>query len=363
MRATEIVRRRLVAHRLTGEPFASAVDAVRWLGAVQSQDYAAAKWGLSLRSRTATEAEVERLFNQGAILRTHVPRPTWHFMLPEDAGWLISLLGPRVRRGLTGRFRQLGIDETVIRGAEKAFESALQPGNPLTRQELATFLAARGISPEGQRLPHLLAAAELDRLLISGPRRGRQFTYGLFDERVVQPRRLDRAEALVELARRYLRSRGPASVQDFAWWSGLAASDARRGILDTGMEREEIDGQELWFDATSARGDAIPGGAHLLPNFDEYTVAYRDRSALDPDGAVDASLFSFGSVLSNVVTLDGIVRGSWRRTLERLRVTVDIRPVDRFRRGERAAVGGAAERLGRFLGLPVRLAWPERPGR
>ena len=150
---TDIAARRLHAQRLTGEPFTSAVDAVRWLGAVQSQDYAGAKWALGQRTRGATEAEFDRLCDEGAILRTHVMRPTWHLVLPEDIRWLLELTGPRVRLGLAARYRQLEIDEGVVARASAAFTGALAGGDYLTLPELGEVLRAAGISPDGQRLP------------------------------------------------------------------------------------------------------------------------------------------------------------------------------------------------------------------
>src|ERR1700736_2352993 len=182
----DIASRRLHTQRCSGEPFASAVEAVRWLGAVQSQDYAGAKWALGQRTRGATENELDRLFDEGAILRTHVMRPTWHFVLPEDIRWLLELTAPRIRLGLAARYRQLEIDEGVVARAGAAFTAALAGGRQLTRAELGKVLRAAGISPEGQRLPHLLSAAELDGLITSGPRQGKQFTYALLEERALK---------------------------------------------------------------------------------------------------------------------------------------------------------------------------------
>src|SRR5467141_167303 len=311
-----IAARRLRAQRLTGKPFASPVEAVRWLGAVQSQDYAGAKWALAQRSRAITDAAFDRLFDEGAILRTHVMRPTWHFVAPEDVGWLLDLTAPRIRRGLVARYRELGIDAKQSVRAAAAFAAALVGGRHLTRTELGRVLTAAGISPEGQRLPHLLMGAELDKVIVSGPRRGRQFTYGLFEERAPKSRELERNQSLGELTSRYFRSHGPAQIQDFTWWSGLTAAEARMGIELAGaaLGHRVIEGKDYWYEAAAAAFRGTAPVAHLLPNFDEYTVGYRDRSALLPTGGrFDPSLFSFGSMLSNVVTIDGIVRGAWRR--------------------------------------------------
>jgi hypothetical protein len=349
-------------HRLVGARFETPVAAVRAFGAVQAQDFPAAKWGLAQRSRPTTDAAIDRLYDDGKILRTHVMRPTWHFVLPEDIRWLIGLTSSRLRDGLAGRRRQLEIDERLIVRANAAFVRALGGGRALTRRELGDVLSGAGISAAGQRLPHLLGHAELDGVLVSGPRRGKQHTWALLEERVPKAPSVDRPEALAELTRRYFRSHGPAQVGDFVWWSGLTTADARLGLelVGTGLEREVVEGKPYWFDpeaAPPARG-RVRTIAHLLPNFDEYTVGYRDRAAaLHPDRPFDPTLFSFGSILANVVVIGGLVRGSWRRLVGRDTVRVEVRLLDKLSAAERAAVEDAGRRLGLFLERPLQLVW------
>jgi hypothetical protein len=356
----DLAARRLHAQRLTGEPFKSPPDAVRWFGAVQSQDYAGAKWAVGQRSHGTTDAELDRLFDEGSILRTHVMRPTWHFVLPEDIRWLLDLTGSRIRLGLAARYRQLELDEKAVAGASAAFARALAGGKHLTRGELGRVLRAARVSPEGQRLPHLLMRAELDGLIVSGPRRGKEFTYGLLDERVRKARILERAEALGELTRRYFLSHGPAQLQDFLWWSGLTAADARSGIALAGaaLERQAVDGKDYWFGVGTGTGRVGAGMAHLLPNYDEYSVGYRDRAAMIQAGIpFDPSFFSFGSVLSNVLTIAGRVRGAWRRVSAGGAVRVELRVLERLAPPEVAAAVKAGALMSRFLERPVELAW------
>jgi hypothetical protein len=353
-----LAARRLHSQRLAGPPCASAVDVARWLTAVQSQDYGASKWALAQRVTETTDAEIDRIFDKGGILRTHVMRPTWHFVLPDDIRWLLELTGPRVRAGLMSRHRQLEIDEDLIARAEEAFIAGLTGGKSVTRPEMGEALRASGIAAEGQRLPHLLMAAELDGIIVSGPRQGKQHTFALLEERAPQARSLPGEEALAELTLRYFRSHGPAQIGDFVWWSGLTTADARRGIALAGsaLVHEVMDGAEYWSGAEADTAPDMTGLAHLLPNFDEYTVAYRDRSAvIDPDLRFDPSLFSFGSVLSNIVTIEGRTRGAWRRTIARDRVRVDVQLLAALTPVEADAVTRAAERVGRFLERPVEL--------
>ena len=361
---TDLAARRLHAQRLIGQRSASPVEAVRWLGAVQSQDFAAAKWALAQRTRATTEARIDRLYDDGSILRTHVMRPTWHFVLPEDIRWLIALTSSRLRDGLAGRRRQLEIDDRLIVRANAAFEKALEGGGALTRPELGEALGTAGISAAGQRLPHLLGHAELDAVLVSGPRRGKQHTWALLEERVPKAPPMERPEALAQLTGRYFRSHGPAQVADFVWWSGLTTADARLGLelVGSALAHEVVEGKPYWFDReVGAPRRVAPRSrtvAHLLPNFDEYTVGYRDRAAtLHPDRPFDPTLFSFGSILANVVVTGGLVRGTWRRLVGRDTVRVEVRLLDQLSVAERAAVEEAGRRLGRFLERALQLVW------
>jgi hypothetical protein len=370
----DIATRRLHSQRLAGEPLAGVADVVGWLGAVQSQDYPAATWAIGQRTHGASTSTVNRLFDDGAILRTHVLRPTWHFVLPGDIRWLLALTAPRIRAGIAGRLRELELDAATITRAETAFTTALAGGRRLTRPELGEVLRAAGIAPDGQRLPHLIMAAELDALIVSGPRRRHEFTYALFDERVPSAPTLDREHALCRLAHRYFRSRGPAQVQDLAWWAGLTLAEAARGaagaegvgpdasstgtVASTGLASELIDGKRYWFDPSSRPRSTRTTAAHLLPNFDELTVGYRDRSALDhPDGRFDPTLFAFGSLLSNVLVIRGRVRGAWRRVLSPRAVHLQVRLLDALSPSEIAAVGRAAARLSAFLERSVDVEW------
>ena len=253
------------------------------------------------------------------------------------------------------------IDEGVEARAGSAFTAALSGRPPPSRPELGEVLRAAGISPDGQRLPHLLMGAELDGLIASGPRHGKQFTYALLEERAPKARALDRADAVAELTRRYFRSHGPAQVQDFARRVWPTESRRREGELcscDAALEHQVIEGKDYWFDAAVGQASKATTVAHLLSNFDEYTVAYRDRAAaIHPDRPFATDFFSFG-ILSNVVTVGGRVRGAWRRTVERGGVKVQVRLLDRLASAEVSALEDAGHRLGRFLERPVELIWP-----
>src|SRR5690349_7859666 len=217
MPSLDILRRRFANQHLTRPQATEPVEIVAHLGAVQAQDYAAAKWALALRLRGATDASLDAAFNAGAILRTHVLRPTWHFVAPADVRWLLELTAPRVRAVSVPYLRKHGLDTAALRKSRRVLERNLA-GAALTREELAQPLAAAGLPVKGEALAYQLIAAELDGLICSGPRRGKQHSYVLLEERVAPARTLSREEALAELALRYLRSHGPALPQDLAWW-------------------------------------------------------------------------------------------------------------------------------------------------
>ena len=278
----EIAWRRLAGQFLTVPGPAKPADVVRRLGAVQAQDYAGAKWALAQRTKAATDAAVDRAVDAGTIVRTHVLRPTWHFVAACDLRWMLALTGPRISRALASYNRVLEITPAVIHRSHAAITKALEGGRHLTRAEVAAVLSRAKVGAlTGHRFGRLVVQAELDAIICSGARRGKQSTYALLDERVTAARGFERDTALAELARRYFPTRGPASAHDFAWWSGLTVADARRAVAILGRELEPIDvgGRPFWMSA-GAKAPPRKPCAHLLPNYDEYFIGFVDRSAI-----------------------------------------------------------------------------------
>jgi hypothetical protein len=354
----DIAHGRLANQRLTETTFTTAAEVVGWLVAVQAQDYAGAKAALGLRARGLDDAAVEQAFNAGHILRTHVLRPTWHFVTPADIRRLLKLTGPRVHQANGGMYRRLELDEATLRRCGDVITDALQGGRALTRDQLRDALAAAGIATTGgpdragQRLPYIVMWAELEGLIASGPRLGKQFSYMLLDERAPAGGPFDRDAALAELARRYVMSHGPATAADLANWSGLTLTDARRGITaaEPAILHEEVNGQTYWFTNGPLPPRAPSPMAHLLSIYDEYTIGYRDRRAIvsAEDGA---RLATMGNALQNVIVIDGRIVGTWRRTFGKDALRVELNPFGAFSSGEQAAVISARERLVEFYGL------------
>lgn len=238
---------------------------------------------LTLTARGVVDAAVERAVSDGSILRTHVLRPTWHFVTPADIRWMLALTAPRIKAAMAYYDRKLELDDAAFRRSHTALTRALRDGNQLTRAELGQALRRGRVDVTGsQRLGHLLMRAELEGLVCSGARRGKQGTYALLEERVPPAAPLDRDAALLELTGRCFATRGPATLKDFAWWSGLTLADASRGVQIAGrrLERAVIGDETYWLDPAARSQRKRSPIAHLLPNFDEYFIGFKNRSAI-----------------------------------------------------------------------------------
>ena len=356
MTVRDISRRRLGSQYLVTPGPLSPQEVVTALGAVQAQDYAGAKWAVAQRTPGATDADVELALTNGDILRTHVLRPTWHFVAARDIRWMLALTAPRVKAAMAYHARFNELDAGVFRRGNAALTKALVGGSHLTRAELGEVLErARIRAASGQRLGHLMMQAELDAIVCSGPRRGKQATYALLEERVPPVAPIERDEALLRLTRLYFTTRGPATARDFAWWSGLTIADAKRGVQIAGRELEQatLDGQNLWFVDTD-----VPKGsptAHLLSNYDEYFIGYKDRGAI-AQRLGHAKLVTGGNALiGHVVVVDGQLVGGWKRIVDRGMTVVEVELLVPLTSAERRRLTATTRRFGEFLGVPATL--------
>ena len=349
-----IASRRLLNQQLVLPRFTTPVEVVRWFGAVQAQDSLGSLWAVGQRLPVAVEVDVEDAIASRAIVRTWPMRGTLHFVAAEDTRWMLRLLTPRVIAGSAGRYRQLELDAAAFARSRRILGRALDGGRRLTRPQAYAALERGGVSPAGQRGFHVLGHLAQQGLLCFGPREGRQPTFVLLEDWIPRSPDMPRDAALAALAGRYFASHGPATLQDFAWWSGLLVKDAQAGIEEAGAQlvHETRDGRSFWAAPAMPAGKWRRPAAALLPPWDEYLVAYRDRNAAL--GHLPRSDGRLTMVVGNsLVVIDGRVRGSWKRTLTPSTVTVTLdfwTPVSGP--GRRAATR-AAERYGRFLGRKV----------
>lgn len=318
------------------------------MGAIQAQDYAASKWALALRLKDAKEKQIEKAINNSDIIRTHILRPTWHYVAASEIRWMMQLSGPRVQAFNGPMYRKHGLDADVFKHSRKALEKALQGNNHLTRTELATALNKAKIDTSDLRIVLLMMQAELDSVICSGVKRDKQFTYALLDERVPQSAVLTRDEALAKLALIYFNSRGPATLADFTWWSGLTVKDAKSGLesVKEKLSSESIDNTTYWLHRNKAHPMPKTPYVLLIPAFDEYTVAYKDRSTIMDKTLPAQTPFS---VLGPQITIDGVLSGSWKRTLTKEGAEVELKPLRKFSKAEQTVVDKEIARYNDFL--------------
>lgn len=347
----DLAWQRLNSQFLLTRPFRTAADVVKTLGAVQAQDYVGAKWALALRMKKPADAAIEAAMTRGDIIRTHVLRPTWHFVTPADLRWMLDLTAPRINARMKTYNDTMKLDAPAFRKSNDAMARALEGGKQLTRQELAAAIRGAGVRIESvQHLAHLMMQAELDQVVCSGGLRGKQFTYALMDERVPATAPLDRDEALLRLTKVYFASRSPATLQDFTWWSGLTMGDAKRGAEMAKLKSLTVAGREYrTAGGKSARPPRAPV-AHLLPNYDEYFIGHKDRSAIAERLGLKGAQLTQGSVFWNVIVVDGQLVGGWKRVPSRRGIVLDLRLVLRPKPNERKAIARAAEDYASFLG-------------
>jgi hypothetical protein len=320
---------------------------------MQAQDYGLAKWSIGQRARNVVDEEVDRALEAAAVIRTHVLRPTWHFVAVADIRWMLSLTAPRVRRHLSSRFRELGLDHQTLARCEAVIASALSGHRRLTRDELGRVLGAAGIDTSGQRLPYILLHGELEAVVCSGGLSGKRHTYALFDERVPTSPGFDHDEALVELVRRYLQSHGPATAQDLRWWSSLPMADIRNALhlLGSAVRSEVIEGTTFWLLSADTHSRRNGSRVHLLQLYDETLVGYtQSRFFGDPREAAARAAWRDRSLPSGVLLIEGGVAGHWRRMLKKDLVTLEVFLYAELSSDIVRRLETTATEMGRFLG-------------
>lgn len=350
MNGTDIIRFRLFNQQIAKPAFTKPAEVVSWLVAMQAQEYAMAKWAIGLRLAKASDNLIEIAFTKGEILRTHLMRPTWHFVTPKDIRWLLQLTAPRVEAINAYTYREQKLDSKIFKRSNDIIAKALEGGKHLMRTELQAILKQKKIEADGIRLSCLMMKAELEAIICSGARRGNQHTYALLDERAKPVKALTKKEALFQFAQRYFTTRGPATVKDFASWSGLSITEAKEGagMLPKKFIREKINGQEyILLPADLDTGNIQ--SSFLMPDYDEYGMSYKDRSALF-NGTVDLSLFKNGNPFFNrMIILDGRIEGTWKRSFKNRKAVVETFPFKKLSKTMQQSLGMAIKKYFEFV--------------
>ena len=372
----EVLRRRLAVQRLTTPGLARAADVVELLACVQSQEWAHGFWSLGMRMGMRTGAtpgqgsdyrSVQAEFDHGDLLRTHILRPTWHYVSPVDIGWILTATSPRVHQRNQGTYRATGLDPALRERSGELILAALQGGVSLTRPELAARLAEGGIEASGMRLAHVVMTTELDGLIASGPLRGAQHTYRRLDELLAGRMVQNPEDPVAELLRRFLAGHGPATCADFARWSSLTLTDARaalerlRELLGDGLVAAQVgdvtDSPVVWWLADAPEPARPSGAAFLVPLYDELTLSYPKVNFDAVPGhphEPGADLF-VGAVIIDDPAAGPRNAGLWQRTVHGRRVGVQLDLATGCTAADRTAAADSAAQLAEFLGKELEL--------
>ncbi len=325
MTTQDILKIRLYNQLLAGNTLQEPHEIVSYMGAMQAQAFEMAKWGVGVRLKGATIQDVEDDINAGKIIRTHILRPTWHFVAAEDIHWMTELSAPRIRPTFMGYGKYLGFEEGMIAPAIRIVEKLLRDGNHLTRQEIGTVLIAEGVIADLHLTNYIMGRAEVDGIVCNGRVNGNNPTYALLHEWVPKTETLCREEALARLARKFFTSHGPATLADFVWWSGMTLTDAKKAIqqIKHDFVCEQANGREFWMRNDIALSADDSDSALLLPPFDEFVVSYKDRSELIEDHHYGKVMTKNG-LFSPTLMLNGEIVGSWKKVTAKGKVSAEL---------------------------------------
>lgn len=353
MKLYDIAKLRMYNQRITGERFDTPEEVVQHLGAVQAQDYLGALWAVGLRMKKAVQTDIEDALAQRKIIRLWPMRGTLHFVAAEDARWMHTLLTPRLTNAYISRSTSLGLTPEILATAKKVFIQALKGDKQVSRAGLYRIMEEAGLPTKNSLGLHIIGRLAHDGLLCFGPREGKQPTFALFNEWVPSGTLLSREDAVKELVIRYFTGHGPAQIQDLSWWSGLSVKDIREGISLAGakLTSVEVDGRVYWMGSGHVKMKERKTTAHLLPPFDEFIVAYRDRSASLE--AVHAEQVNPGAngMLSSIIVIDGQIVGTWKRIIKKDSIVITCKPFTTFTRAQMKSIEEAGEPYRKFLGL------------
>lgn len=359
MKLSDITGIRLINQHISGNKLNTVRDLVSDMGAIQAQDYAMAKWAIGLRLNDANEQSIRKAIDKGDIFRTHLLRPTWHFVSAEDIQWMLSLTAPRIKTSMKSRNKQLGLTQPVFNKSNDVIKKVLTGDNHLTREELAAHLNKAKIKTDMNRASHLLMEAELDGIICSGKSRGNKLTYALLEERIHEPKSLNRDESLAKLADIYFKSRGPATVKDFAWWSGLSLTDAKTAVelINKKFAHFEVNKQTYWLKATTP-SSRVKKNVFLLPAYDEYLLSYSDRSAMLVSEK-HKGIVSSNGIFYPLIVVNNSVVGTWRRTIQNNTVNLEMNFFEPQDANTKNLINKEAIKFSKFLGKDPRVKFRE----
>ncbi|MFZ1678738.1 MAG: winged helix DNA-binding domain-containing protein [Saprospiraceae bacterium] len=350
MTVKEIINLRLINQQIADTKYTKPEEIVSYLGAMQSQDWAMAKWAIGLRLPGVKDADVEKAFNEGKILRTHLLRPTWHFVTPPDIRWLLELTSHRVQAFNASYYRKQDLDQKTFKKCNAIMTKALRDHHYLTRNELKDLFTKAKINTDDLRLTLIMMNAELEELICSGPRKGKQFTYALLDEVTPIAKEISKEAALKKLTQQYFTTRGPATIYDFAWWSGLTLKDVRNGIELLGKEfsTETIEGKELIYIPLAVPDLKEKQTTFLIPDYDEYGISYKDRSIYHhPKSSKEQK--GNNPFFVHAISVEGYFGGSWNRPTGKNKKDIQIQTLEHVSKKQLSEINKAVKKYEAFF--------------
>lgn len=352
MLISDIPKHRLINQQLINTKFSTPTEVVSWFGAVQGQEYAFAKWAIGLRLPDLIDEDIEQAIENGEILRTHLLRPTWHFVAPQDIRWMLKLTAPRVKMINAHIYKKSELNNDIFKLTQNLIVKTLEGGKYLTRTELKAIFEENNILTDTLRLSSIMMESELDGLICSGKRKGKQFTYALLDERVPKYKDIDREEALILLLKKYFQSHNPATLKDFSTWSGLTLTDAKKGmeLIKSDFVIEKINEENYYF-SNSAKTPEITNSFILLPIYDEYVIGYKNRDAIT--NLIAKTKSNPEVVFDNVIVVNGQIIGTWKRTVNKK--SIDLK-LNFFQEKDKKYLNNLEDSINhfsKFMNLPV----------
>ena len=355
MKKSSILKQRLLNQHILGSQFDNPDDMVRWMTAVQAQDFLSSLWAIGIRVKNACESDIEDAIANRSIVRTWLLRGTIHFVSSQDIRWILDLISPRIIASNANFLeKNLQLDSHIFQKSREVISKALEGGHTLQRKDLYNELKSADISISDMRGLHILHRLALEGVICFGPREGKQHTFTLLDEWIPKNNTMSREKALAELALRYFYSHGPSTLQDFRWWSGLTDADAHKG-LDKNKSKlisEDINNKTYWFSNYNKDTDYSYPTSQLIPDFDEYIVGYKDRSHL-VNGISNNKMELNEFIFNPTIILNGEIVGKWKRILKVGKVKILLNLFKKLNNEENRIIKEAAITYGKFIGMPV----------
>lgn len=318
MNNQELLNIRLYNHLLLTHEIKEPHEIVSGMGAMQSQTLDMAKWAIGVRLEDNNVKDIDKALDMGKVIRTHILRPTWHFVSADDIYWMHGLSSPRLRPVYRSYAKASGADESLIRRAVPLVEKALEGGNHLTRQEIGIALLEQDLQLDDRTLHLSISYAETEGIVVNGRQKGNKQTFTLLEEWVPRQKTISEEESLERLARKFFGSHGPATMQDFIWWSGLTMTQCRQAVemIKTDFICESINGRDFWMRNDTKTPPSDENYVLLLPPFDEFVVSYKDRSEIIEDHHY-AKVMTKNGLFSPTIILNGEIIGSWKKVVQK----------------------------------------------